>query len=150
MLVAESLLAVGAQEGERVEKIAGPKVRLQPKAAETMALALHELATNAVKYGALSVEKGRVKVDWNIEKADGQDRLVIRWAETGVKLPADRPQRRGFGTELIERTLAYDLGGEASLEFGRDGIRCTISLPADREILVEEGQPARDLEGLRP
>jgi PAS domain S-box-containing protein len=136
VLVAEELLAHGAQEGDRVQSIKGPKLRLQPKAAETLALAVHELATNAVKYGALSIEKGRIKVEWRIEKVDGQGRLVFHWIETGVKLSGETPKRRGFGTELIERTLAYDLGAEASLEFGADGLNCTISLPADDQLIM--------------
>jgi two-component system CheB/CheR fusion protein len=138
MLIAEELLAYAAQEGDQVRSIKGPKVRLKPKAAETLALAIHELATNAVKYGALSTEKGRIKVEWRIEKADGQGRLVLHWTETGVKLSGEKPKRRGFGTELIERTLAYELGGEADLAFGADGLTCTISLPVDDQLVVKE------------
>lgn len=135
MLVADELLSVGAHEGERVSQIEGPKVRLQPKAAETAALAFHELATNAVKYGALSTTAGRIAVTWDFQQADGQRRLVLNWTEMGVNLAGRKPTRRGFGTELIERTLAYDLSGEASLDFTPDGLHCRISLPIPGTIL---------------
>ena len=135
MLIASTLLDFGAREGERVRSIVGPQVRLQPKAAETLALALHELATNAIKYGALSAERGQISVEWSLDGVDGESQLVLRWIETGVNLSGERPRRRGFGTEMIERTLAYDIGGEASLRFERDGLHCMIALPA-AEILV--------------
>ncbi len=137
MLVAEGLLALGAQEGERVTGITGPEVRLKPKAAETIALVIHELATNAVKYGALSTDHGRITVEWSIARMEGEPHLVFRWIETGVRFAGGKPQRRGFGTELIEQTLAYELEGKASLEFTPGGLHCIISLPVG-EILAEE------------
>lgn len=137
MLVADGLLALGAHEGERVPGITGPRVRLKPKAAETIALVIHELATNAMKYGALATDHGRITVEWSIDRADGEPHLVFRWIETGVRLTGEKPQRQGFGTELIERTLAYELEGKASLEFTPDGLHCIISLPID-EILAEQ------------
>ncbi|WP_262297715.1 sensor histidine kinase [Microvirga sesbaniae] len=140
LLVAEGLLAFGAQEGERVAGITGPEVRLKPKAAETIALVIHELATNAVKYGALSTDQGRITVGWSIDRMEDEPRLVVRWIETGVRLSGETPRRRGFGTELIERTLAYELNGKASLEFTPDGLHCIISLPVG-EILAEQVLP---------
>jgi two-component sensor histidine kinase len=137
MLVAEGLLAFGAYEGERVIGVTGPTVRLKPKAAETIALVIHELATNAMKYGALPMDQGRITVEWNLDRVDGEPRLVFRWIETGVRLSSEISQRRGFRTELIEQTLAYDLEGKASLEFIPNGLHCTISLPFG-EILVED------------
>jgi PAS domain S-box-containing protein len=144
MLVADTLLAVGAHEGERVRHIKGPQVRLQPKPAETFALALHELATNAVKYGALTTERGRIAVEWHFEDVGEHPRLMFHWIETGVKLSGEKPSRSGFGTELIERTLAYDLNGIARLNFTPDGLHCTINLAADGETLVEDGRPVRN------
>ncbi|HVG47622.1 MAG TPA: HWE histidine kinase domain-containing protein [Rubellimicrobium sp.] len=143
MLVADSLLAVRAQEGARVLSISGPKARLQPKAAETVALALHELATNAVKYGALLTESGRIRVNWSLE-GDGRPRLVLKWIETGVELSDEGPKRQGFGTELLERTLAYELEGEAHLRFEPDGLRCVISLPISDEIFVRSDETLAD------
>jgi two-component system CheB/CheR fusion protein len=135
-LVADTLLAHGAHEGDRVGTIRGPRVRLKAKAAETVALAVHELATNAVKYGALSVHKGRIDVCWSLEKVDGLGHVVFRWLERGMDGAAEPPKRKGFGTELIERSLAYELGGKTSLEFDPDGLHCTIILPLDPEILI--------------
>jgi two-component sensor histidine kinase len=137
LLIAEELHAAGAAEGEQVRPLAGPKVRLQPKAAETLALAVHELATNALKYGALSAGRGRVVVEWRIEPAV-EPRLVLEWTETGVGMP-ERPMRRGFGAEMIERTLPYDLGGEASLHFEPCGVRCRIAVPLTGLVLSPSG-----------
>ncbi|HEX2136548.1 MAG TPA: PAS domain S-box protein [Microvirga sp.] len=138
MLIADELLAVGAHEGERVKRIKGPKIRLHPKAAEMLALAIHELATNAVKYGALSSERGWIEAEWTINQAEGDARLVFEWTERGVTL-SGQPARRGFGTELIERTLSYDLGGEAALRFEPTGLRCTLVLPLT-EVSVRQWQ----------
>ena len=121
--------------------IRGPKVHLQPNPAETVALALHELATNAVKYGALSTERGRITVEWRFETVGEHARLMFHWIETGVKLTGGKPSRIGFGTELIERTLVYDLNAIARLSCTPDGLHCTINLPADGDVLFEPGQP---------
>lgn len=139
MLVAETLRAHGAHEGVQVTEISGPPVRLRAKPAETLALALHELAINAVKYGALSSEGGRIQVTWSRHEGHGEPRLAFSWVETGLALDSGPPQRRGFGTELIERTLAYDLKGEATLSFERQGLRCTIDLPLGDAISLQEG-----------
>jgi len=99
----------------------GPPVRLNPKAAVSLVMALHELCTNAAKYGALSVPHGRVEVDWSV----AGDLLTIVWRERGG--PAVRPpERRGFGFRMIERALAADLAGGARLEFAPDGLVCRI------------------------
>lgn len=126
-MVAEELLAYGGHEGKQVN-IRGPEIKLRPKAAETFGLALHELATNAVKYGALSNTAGRVDVRWKIKKG-GPASLAFEWTETGIKLDGARPSRRGFGTELLERTLNYELKATTVLEFGEAGLRCRIELP---------------------
>ena len=105
-MVAEELVSYHAHEGEQV-RIEGPPVRLKAKAAETLALAVHELATNAVKYGALSSENGRIAVTWNLDGSDGEVRLKLEWRESGVALDATRPRRKGFGMELLESTLMY-------------------------------------------
>jgi two-component system CheB/CheR fusion protein len=137
-LLAEELLAHAAEEGEQVA-LSGPALRLQPKAAETFALAIHELATNAVKYGALSAPTGFIRVSWQVLDGAGDPNLVFDWRETGVKLDGNGKRRRGFGTELLERTLAYELGGETSLRFEPDGVRCTIRVPLTDRILVLGG-----------
>jgi two-component system CheB/CheR fusion protein len=138
-LVAEELVSYHAHEGEQVT-IGGPPVRLQPKAAETFALAVHELATNAVKYGALSGSNGRVSVTWTVHNGAGARHLGFEWAESGVALPAAAPRRRGFGAELLERTLAYELGAKTALDFAVDGLRCRIDLPLTPRIALTEDQ----------
>jgi PAS domain S-box-containing protein len=134
-LVAEEMTAHGAREGHQVE-ISGPVVRLQPKTAETLGLAVHELATNAVKYGALASPEGRIVIAWRFVRSDDADRLVFEWRETDLADPVPPPRRRGFGTELLERTLAYDLGAETELRFAPGGVECTIVLPVDGRTLV--------------
>jgi PAS domain S-box-containing protein len=101
---------------------AGPPVRLNPKAAVSLVMALHELCTNASKYGALSVPGGEVSVQWKL--AEG-DRLAIEWRESGGP-PVRAPERRGFGFRMIERALAADLSGAARLEFDIAGLVCRI------------------------
>lgn len=103
----------------------GPAVRLPPKSAIAVALALHELATNAAKYGALSVEEGRVDLTWTLCAHDDRHDLVIVWRERGGP-PVSPPRRTGFGTRLIERGLASDLHGKVTLEYPPEGVVCTI------------------------
>jgi two-component system CheB/CheR fusion protein len=133
-LVTDELSAYSANTDGRAA-ISGPSVRFQAKAAETFALAIHELATNALKYGALSTPKGRLSVTWRIEaRADGRS-LVFAWIETGMDLGAGGPKRRGFGTELLERSLSYDLKAKAALDFTSEGLHCTIMLPITDRVL---------------
>jgi two-component sensor histidine kinase len=88
-------------------------------------MAFHELATNAVKYGALSVAGGKVLVAWRMSRPG---RLHVEWRETGGP-PVSPPQRQGFGSRLIERALARDLNGDARLYFPSEGVRCCINIP---------------------
>ena len=110
--------------------LSGPDLPLGPKPAVSLAMAVHELATNAVKYGALSNEQGRIEIDWAVEAG----RLRWTWRERGGPNVA-RPQRRGFGSRMIERGLAAELRGEVRLDFAEDGLVCTLSspLPAERD-----------------
>ena len=123
-LVASELLAAGAQEDEAL-KYDGPDVMIDARAARTVALALHELATNAVKFGALGIEGGRIAVRWRVD--DGRDgrRLIFEWIEDG--LPA-APQltHRGFGFEVLERTVVYEFGAETVITAEAGGIHVTI------------------------
>lgn len=121
-LVADAVSAVRGHD-ERVT-VSGPDLMLQPKTAVSLAMAIHELATNAVKYGSLSVPEGRVSVTW--ETADG--RLRLAWQEAdGPHVVA--PTRRGFGTRMIERALATELGGQVVIEFAETGICCRLDAP---------------------
>lgn len=107
-------------EGTRVTA-EGPPVHLEPKIAVALSLALHELATNAAKYGALSTPEGRAAVRWAL----AQPRLTLTWTESGGP-PVTPPTRTGFGARLLERGLAAELGGTVRLDFRPEGLVCTI------------------------
>ncbi len=116
----------GMRGSERVTA-SGPDVRLRPKEALAVAMALHELCTNAVKYGALSTDTGRVAVEWR-RSTSGEPKLNMTWREESGP-PVTPPQRRGFGTDLIERALAADLDGTVVLDFRPEGLVCSIEAP---------------------
>ena len=123
-LVEEALETCGVTGRASVD---GPPLRLASSSAVTFAMALHELCTNALKYGALSVDGGRVEINWTVT-ANGESRFCFTWQETGG--PEVRaPKRRGFESRLIERALAGDLKGEAVLDFRADGVRFTLDAP---------------------
>jgi PAS domain S-box-containing protein len=132
-LLAEELTAHGARESGRV-RIEGPPLRLQPKAAESLGLAIHELATNSIKYGALSLPTGGLDVQWSVDRNGAGDRLTFRWTEDTPGLRIGPPTHRGFGLDLLERLLAYELGGETMLDFAPDGLRCTVVVPLNERI----------------
>jgi len=110
--------------------VEGPEARLTPKQALSLSIALHELATNAAKYGALSGERGRVDVRWEIVETGGAPLLRLDWTESGGPEVAP-PTRTGFGTRLIERGLAPDLGGEARIDYRPSGVVAMISTPIE-------------------
>jgi two-component sensor histidine kinase len=132
-LVVEEMLGYNAREGEQLH-VSGPPVRFQPKAAETFALAIHELATNAIKYGALSLPKGNVDVSWRVDEAANPPQLVLDWRERGGPRVGP-PQRKGFGAELLEKTLAFELKGKTMLNFDPSGLQCTIAIPLNRQVV---------------
>ena len=128
------MAALGQNGGSGQVTLDGPKgIALRSSTVQTFALALHELATNAVKYGALGPSGGHLAVRWRLERPDddGQPWLHVEWTETGVAmLPADaKPQGGGAGRALIERALPYQLGAKTSYVMASDGVRCSISLP---------------------
>jgi len=133
-LVAEELLGYRSREGDAL-RVSGPSIRFQPKAAETFALAIHELATNAIKYGALSQPDGRLEVSWRVDDGADAAQLVFDWRERGGP-PVSPPLRRGFGSELLERTLAFDLKGKTTLSFNGSGLHCTIVIPLNRRVVL--------------
>lgn len=108
----------------------GEDIQLSPKIALALSMALHELTTNAVKYGALSVAQGRIDVSWRDQPSDHRPWLNLIWQESGGP-EVITPTNRGFGTRLITGGLAYELDGNAILEFLPGGVRCTIDLPLD-------------------
>ncbi|WP_310214608.1 PAS domain-containing protein [Caulobacter sp. BE264] len=105
--------------------LSGPSVRLSPKSALSLSMALHELATNAVKYGALSLPDGRVHIAWGLAPEPGAPRLDLTWTERGGPV-VKPPERRGFGSRLIERGLAAELAGAAVIDFQPEGVVCRI------------------------
>jgi PAS domain S-box-containing protein len=112
--------------------IAGPRVTLDKAIVQTLALALHELATNARKHGALSTPEGRIAVTWDTTShPDGQQALCLRWLETGIGPTSGRDSGSGtgYGRTLIERALAYTLGARTTFNLSEDGLRCIIELP---------------------
>ena len=110
-------------------QVIGPPVMLKPQAALFLALAIHELSTNAAKYGALSVADGRVDVTWSITE-DHPQRLEISWQEQGGP-KTDGLGTAGFGTELIERGIRFELHGEAKLETENGGLHWRIAIPTN-------------------
>ncbi|HEU4821529.1 MAG TPA: CHASE domain-containing protein, partial [Qipengyuania sp.] len=128
-VVAAELAPYTRAEDDALE-MSGPPVELAPNDALSLGLALHELATNASKYGALSVTGGRVSVQWSLI----EDNLArIDWVESGgPRVPAKRP--RGFGTDLIEKIVAHELRNPVDLTFAPEGVRCTLKVPVRQPI----------------
>ena len=126
--IVQRTLAPHADRGSNRIALEGPDLWLTPNRALAMALAVHELATNAVKYGALSAAEGKVSVSWRVTADEGARGLELDWIESGGP-PVAPPERRGFGSRLVERSLAHDLQGEASLVFDPAGLRCRVRAP---------------------
>ena len=122
-LVTQELLAYGGEREARV-RIEGPAVMLEPSTAQTTAISLHELATNAAKYGSLSAAGGHVEISWSLT-ADG--RLSLRWIESGGPA-ATPPTHRGFGTRIMENMIGQ-LRGEVRFDWRDEGLTCEIALP---------------------
>lgn len=126
----EAELAAHADYRRDMDKVSmeGPPAIVSAGAAQALTLALHELATNAVKHGALGQPSGRLSVKWYTEGV-GEKRIMLDWRESGVVMPGGEPRRKGYGSELIERALPYQLKATTRLEFGPDGVHCHISVP---------------------
>ncbi len=128
-------LAPYSRDGEETNLIiTGRDVALTPKAGLALAMAIHELATNAVKYGSLSTTSGRLAIAWEITDIASVRTLTLTWSETGG--PAVQPpKRRGYGTTLIEQALTYNLGAKVTREFLAAGLRCTMAIPLEEVLL---------------
>ncbi|WP_162501307.1 PAS domain-containing protein [Methylobacterium crusticola] len=127
-LVTQELLAFDTP-GENRVRISGPKVCLPVRAAEMFGLAVHELTTNALKFGALSEAGGSVTARWRRESRGKPPCIVFRWEESGASTPVRSPEHRGFGMSLLERTLPGDLGATAKLDFAPGGLTYRVALP---------------------
>ncbi len=126
-----SQLAAYVERGQEQIVFEGPDVALKPEAAQNLGLALHELAINAKKFGALSVPDGRVSISWGRDGGGDKNAVALNWLEQfGPKVKPRR--KRGFGSLVIERNLARSLDAEVNLEFKPDGVRCRIVIPASQ------------------
>lgn len=126
-VVIAALHPFGVEQEQRF-KIGGPILRLAPRVALAFALAIHELATNSAKYGALSKDLGRVLVSWDLIDGSQPTRLWFQWQEVGGP-PVTQPTRRGFGTRMIERALAQEIGGTAEIDYRQRGVVFTAEAP---------------------
>jgi two-component sensor histidine kinase len=129
------LLPFGVKDRQPTRfSVEGPDVRLQSKAALTLAMVFHELATNAAKYGALSnAATGKVIITWKVESGASGDRMRLQWRESGGP-PVTRPSRKDFGSRLIEGGLARELDGEVRLDYAPAGLVCQIVMPVPRSV----------------
>jgi len=129
--IGSSVEATAGQLLDRVN-LDGPDIALPPHTSVSLAMIIHELSTNAIKYGALSGEHGRVAIAWRIEPVEDRRKLVIDWVESGGP-PVAEPSRRGFGTRLIQRGMPGERDSSVSMNFEPGGLRCHISalLPQD-------------------
>ena len=108
--------------------LSGPAITFDPPVGLSVGLVLHELATNAVKYGALSVGTGSVEVRWTVDSSTEDHQLMLEWKEAGGP-PVLPPTRRGFGTTLVEKLLGRSLGADVVLDYRPEGFLCRITLP---------------------
>jgi PAS domain S-box-containing protein len=127
-------------DGSRLT-LAGDPVLLSPKAMQALSLAVHELATNAAKYGALSRPEGRVALSWSIEGNGGRQHVVLKWVESGGP-PVTQGNPAGFGSRLIEQVFTRELRGRVRLQFLPDGVRCEASFPLDEVDATRQTSPA--------
>ena len=118
----------GSSSKSRIS-IEGPEIFIHPNAAIAFSMILHELATNATKYGSLSGATGSVELSWEVPQ-DDQQTLQLRWTESGGP-PVEMPRRKGFGSQLIEQGIAPNVSGAVRLLFAREGLVCTIDAPLD-------------------
>lgn len=135
-LILEQLLSDAAGHPDIVS-VDGPDLLLDPDAAQPFAMVLHELITNAIKYGALSSQDGRIAVSWWIEDQNTKPCFEFDWREMGVSI-APYAGTAGFGRRLIEEALPHQLDGEAMLSFPSDGCRFHLSIPLDDRIRRDE------------
>ncbi|MGH1574693.1 HWE histidine kinase domain-containing protein [Methylobacterium sp. P31] len=140
-LISDELMIHLIREGEQAE-IDGLTIRLRPKSAQLVTLAIHELSTNAVEHGVFGLAEGRVDVSWSLDggAAKHPGTLTLIWKESGGSGLA-APSRRGFGMQVLEEMLSYELGARVDLAFESDGLRCTVRFPLAARVgrVVDEG-----------
>ncbi len=149
-LVEEELAPYRTTERDKIVAI-GPDVVLEPATAQTLALALHELATNAAKYGPLSVAAGRVRLAWDVRPGS----LVLEWSEAGGP-PVQVPSTKGYGTRVISASIERQLGGTAAFDWRPDGLHCSFTVPRGDKLKLPEraagaaGADAREQPAIAP
>ena len=126
-------------------EIAGPDITLKAEATQAVAMVLHELTTNAAKYGALSNPSGRVRLKWRWQANGESSRLLIDWKELGGP-PVVPPKRSGYGTCVVRELIPFELGGTVNLAFARDGLRCRLEIPAEWVSAGNQSSPDQELE----
>ena len=130
-------LAPYADEARGRVQIDGPSILLRPKMAQTFALMVHELATNAAKYGGLSVPSGRLALAWSTR----HDELTLRWTETGGP-PVTRPSSHGFGTRVVTASIERDLNGRTDIDWRPEGLVCAVTVPWTGTLMAGSKAPA--------
>lgn len=137
-VLVESELHAHKASNDSADKVSivGAAETIPVGSAQTIALALHELCTNAVKYGALGQPGGKIRVEWKVRATSSGRCIVLCWTESGVLMPMRT--RQGYGSELIERALPYQLSATTSLEFTPDGVHCEIALPVHDRLPVHD------------
>jgi two-component sensor histidine kinase len=131
-LVEDELLAHAVKENGNL-LIEGPEILLDPRTAERLSLAIHELTTNAVKHGALGRDSGKILIRWEVE--DGEEngkQFNLVWRESGVGLTRTKVKREGFGMDLLRHSLPYDLQAETKVELTPDGLHFELKMPLPR------------------
>jgi two-component sensor histidine kinase len=131
--IAHDALEPFGVSGGRADRIVitGENVRFPPKEALALGIAFNELATNAMKYGALSNAAGSILIGWTMETTPAGSRLLLGWKETGGP-PVVPPAHKGFGSRVLERGLAHELEGTVHLDYRPDGLVCTMDVPLPR------------------
>lgn len=144
-LVRLELAPFGVLDGAQIS-LNGPPLGLNPDATRNIGLALHELATNASKYGALSVPEGKIAVDWELASSGRRPRFRMTWRESGGPMVTE-PKHRGFGRQVIQQVTAQALAGKVTHEFLPHGVRWTLDIPATF-VVSTRGDPASAVVGL--
>lgn len=131
------------RSGEGRVSISGPAVFLSPEKAQNLALALHELATNSAKYGALSVSKGRLDIEWQVSGGV----LALHWRESGGP-PVQPPPTQGFGTKILSASIKHQIGGNVAWDWRPSGLHCTLQIPIEQLADASQKTPIRERENL--
>ena len=126
-LITETVGPICIQPEQRFQ-ISGPSLRLRPKLALSLSMAIHELCTNAAKHGALTNETGRIEIQWDVQQLDSSHCLHLRWQEMqGPKV--EPPRQKGFGSRLLEHALRREFDARVALSFASSGVVCEITIP---------------------